>query len=81
MRPIDADKLKVDRMTNKGLAISMSQIANAETLEVIPTSKIEEAITKIERKMNSGQWSEATVYGMQKAVAIILKHINGGKEE
>lgn len=29
MRLIDADKLQPDRMTNKGLAISMSQIANA----------------------------------------------------
>lgn len=31
MRLIDADKLQPDRMTNKGLAISMSQIANAQT--------------------------------------------------
>lgn len=31
MRLIDADKLQPDRMTNKGLAISMSQIANAPT--------------------------------------------------
>ena len=31
MRLIDADKLQPDRMTNKGLAISTSQIANAPT--------------------------------------------------
>ena len=31
MRLIDADKLQPDRITNKGLAISISQIANAPT--------------------------------------------------
>ena len=34
----------------------------------------------IERKANSGQWSEATVYGMQKALFIIDKHIGKEKE-
>lgn len=33
MRLIDADKLYPDRMTKEGLAISQSQIANAETVE------------------------------------------------
>ena len=33
MRLIDADKLFPDRITEKGLAISQSQIANAETIE------------------------------------------------
>ncbi len=33
MRLIDADKLFPDRNTEKGLAISQSQIANAETIE------------------------------------------------
>ena len=32
MRLIDADKLQPDRMTDKGLAISQSQIANAPTV-------------------------------------------------
>lgn len=31
MRLIDADKLQPDRITNRGLAISISQIANAPT--------------------------------------------------
>lgn len=33
MRLIDADKLHPDRKTDKGLAISQSQIANAETIQ------------------------------------------------
>ena len=30
---------------------------------------------EIQRKANSGQWSEATVFGMSKAIAIIDKHL------
>ena len=33
MRLIDADKLHPDRLTKEGLAISQSQIANAQTIE------------------------------------------------
>lgn len=48
MRPIDADKLHPDRMTNKGtVAISQSQIANAETIRAIPVSTVEEIKDKI----------------------------------
>jgi len=39
MRLIDADKLYPDRMTNKGVAISQSQIADAPTIEIRPTGK------------------------------------------
>ena len=39
---------------------------------------IEDIKAEINRKANSGQWSESTVYGMQKALAIIDKHC--GKE-
>lgn len=42
MRIIDADKLYPDRMTDKGLAISQSQIANAETINAIPLNNIVE---------------------------------------
>ena len=48
MRPIDADKLHPDRMTNKGtVAISQSQIANAETIKAIPVSTVEEIKDRI----------------------------------
>lgn len=35
---------------------------------------IEDIKAEINRKANSGQWSDATVYGMKKALAIIDKH-------
>ena len=44
------------------------------TVDAIPRERIEQMVTEIERKANSGQWSEATVYGMKKAVAIIHKY-------
>ena len=37
----------------------------------IPLDKIR---AEIERKANSGQWSEAVVYGMAKAITIIDKY-------
>ena len=36
---------------------------------------LDDVKTEINRKANSGQWSDATVYGMKKALAIIDKHI------
>ena len=36
---------------------------------------------EISRKANSGQWSEATIFGFTKAVAIIDKHIGKESEE
>lgn len=37
-----------------------------------PLSKIKD---EIERKITSGQWSEATVYGLKKAIAVIDKYL------
>jgi hypothetical protein len=34
-----------------------------------------EARNEITRKMNSGQWSEGVVYGLDKAVRIMEKHL------
>ena len=34
-----------------------------------------EVRTEITRKMNSGQWSEGVVYGLDKAVRIMEKHL------
>ena len=41
---------------------------------------LQEIGAEIERKANSGQWSEATIYGMQKSIAIIDKY-RGDKNE
>ena len=49
-----------------------------ESHKVIDRKVIEDIRAEINRKANSGQWSEATVFGMQKALAIIDKHC--GKE-
>ena len=41
--------------------------------------ELKEAVGKIkeeiQRKANSGQWSEATIYGMNKSISIIDKHL------
>ena len=42
---------------------------------------LEQIRAEISRKANSGQWSEATVYGLQKALAIIDKHMKGDTDE
>ena len=41
---------------------------------------LEKIRAEIERKAHSGQWSDATMYGMLKAVAIIDKYREGGAE-
>ena len=38
-------------------------------------NELKEIRQEIDRKANSGQWSEAVVYGMQKALAIVDKHL------
>ena len=35
---------------------------------------------EIQRKANSGQWSEATIYGMNKSISIIDKHLKEVEE-
>ena len=40
---------------------------------------VNELIEEISRKANSGQWSDATVYGLNKAIAIIKEYC--GMEE
>lgn len=36
---------------------------------------VEKIKEEIQRKANSGQWSEATIYGMNKSISIIDKHL------
>lgn len=40
-----------------------------------------EARKEITRKMNSGQWSEGVVYGLDKAVRIMEKHLREVKAD
>ena len=53
MRLIDADKLYPDRMTNKGVAISQSQIAHAPTVDAVPMSVIEDIRAEIKDGLNA----------------------------
>lgn len=48
-------------------------------IELLKSHKqvIEDIKDEINRKANSGQWSEAVIYGMQKALFIIDKHTSG----
>lgn len=38
---------------------------------------IDKAVAELRKKAHSGQWSEATVYGMEKAIRIFDKHRKG----
>lgn len=42
--------------------------------DVVSTQSVKDAIAEIDKKANSGQWSEAVIYGMSKALDIIRKH-------
>ena len=46
---------------------------------VVSTQSVKDAIAEIEKKANSGQWSEAVIYGMNKALDIIRKHTKVGE--
>ena len=69
MRLIDADRLK-EVFRRNTVCDYADIIDNAPTV-----CDIEQIRDEIERKANSGQWSEAVIYGMQKAIAIIDKYI------
>ena len=43
----------------------------AETYYIAHGTPLDDVKAKISRKANSGQWSEAVVYGMAKAIAIL----------
>ena len=49
--------------------------------DVVSTQSVKDAITEIEKKVNSGQWSEAVIYGMNKALNIVRKHTKVGNTE
>ena len=81
MRLIDADKLQPDRMTDKGLAISQSQIANAPTVCDIEDIKAEiyKERTNISFNLSEekSKWVNSGIYdGLVWAEEIIDKHIN-----
>lgn len=82
MRLIDADKFEAfvirtngDEEFVNGVQYVLEKIDNAPTVKAIPLERVEQIRNEIERKAHSGQWSDATMYGMLKAVAIIDKAI------
>ena len=81
MRLIDADKLTPDRMTDKGLAISQSQIANTPTVDAIPKSVIEDIRAEFEKYQAEQDKQEMFHFLRMKMcddfAEIIDKHING----
>ena len=76
MRLIDADKLQPDRMTDKGLAISQSQIANAPTV-----CDIEQIRAEIEQARfidkNTKICKNALASGLEAALQIIDRYMKG----
>lgn len=76
-RIIDADKLYPDVLTTKGqLAISQSQIANAETIVI---SNYDEAINNIKAEIRKKQW-HLEVDSANQVIEIIDKHWNAAKK-
>ena len=73
MRLIDADKLKEHDFGDDYYVIK-AEIDTEPTVQAIPIEVLDKIRDEIERKAHSGQWSDATMYGMLKAVAIIDKY-------
>ena len=71
-------RVRLKNLNYKGLLTDreLNRLVNA--LDTVDS--IEDIKAEISRKANSGQWSEATIYGMQKALAIIDKHISGKEQ-
>ena len=66
-------------LTDEGkqkLECLLMAVRNAVEIEDIKpkTDTLDKIKTEIERKAHSGQWSDATMFGMMKAVAIIDKY-------
>lgn len=63
-------ELKMDEFV-KNVGQKVAEDIKQKYIERAVLDKIRD---EIERKANSGQWSEATIYGMQKSIAIIDKY-------
>ena len=59
-------------VVNKTLNKELDKIP---TVDAVPMSLIDDVKTEIERKANSGQWSEGVIYGMLKAIRILEKKV------
>ena len=59
-------------VVNKTLNKELDKIP---TVDAVPMSLIDDVKTEIERKDNSGQWSEGVIYGMLKAIRILEKKV------
>lgn len=55
------------------------EVTKSKRHEDCPLKSVDVLIEKIDKKANSGQWSESVTYGMQKAIAIIKEYC--GMEE
>lgn len=70
-RLIDEDAvltLVADRVGNRYI---IENIRKLPTVDAIPIKNIAEALEKIDRVANSGQWNEAVCFGLRKAKTII----------
>ena len=54
----------------------MGEQAEALHIAIESLEAWEKVKEEIQRKANSGQWSEATTYGMNKSISIINKHLS-----
>lgn len=66
MRLIDADRLCADIHSDKGPAISLSQIQEAETVEALPKEELERFVSDNleanERALNNYHWEGTEEY-------------------
>ena len=84
MRLIDADALDdlICQLNEEGREITRNEYKMIDNIlfEFPTVCDLEQIRDEIERKANSGQWSEAVIYGMQKAIAIIDKYTKGAEK-
>ncbi len=88
MRLIDADKIeymwKQDINGNFHDGVTLESIVDktpTENVNDLIVKELEKVRAKIIKKANSGQWSEPTIYGTQKAVFIIDNELTELKGE
>ena len=67
--------------SNCGSDFRVCQDCDLHNGKYVEISVLEDIKAEISRKANSGQWSEATVYGMQKAITIIDSYISGKEQD
>lgn len=66
--------MTIEQAINYLKSTGMSDEQIIEVADALTKGAISQLRAEIERKAHSGQWSEATMFGMLKAVAIIDKY-------